>query len=108
MLAGIAAAFVVAIAAAWVQVQALRQASEASDRLERTQLVRLATERLRGAVRTAHADVNNYLLDGAETYLARFNEARQEVGRQMARLEDFSRGEPVLLIQVESLRACAR
>lgn len=104
MAAGIATAILLSIAAAWVQVQALGQASAASDQLERTQRVRLATERLRGAVRTAHADVNNYLLDGAETYLARFNEARQETLRQMARLEDFSRSEPALQVQVESLR----
>jgi PAS domain S-box-containing protein len=85
-------------------LHALRQASDVSERVERTQLVRLGAERLRAAVRTAHADVNNYLLDGSESYLARFNEARQEALRQTGRLDEFSRGEPVLPTQLETLR----
>ena len=88
----------------WVQIQALRQASDAADRVERTQLVRLASERLRAAVRTAHADVNNYLLGGNESYLARFKDARQDAQRQLSRLDEFSRGEPDLSAQLEPLR----
>jgi PAS domain S-box-containing protein len=87
-----------------VQLDALRQSSEASDRVQRTQTVRLATERLRVAVRTAHADVGNYLLGNTESYLARFNDAHQDALRQLTRLGEFSREEPALQTRLESLR----
>jgi len=73
--------------------------------VERTQLVRLAAERLRAAVRTAHADVGNYLLGGTESYLARFNDAHQDAMRHLARLDDFSHDDPALKAPLESLRA---
>jgi PAS domain S-box-containing protein len=101
---GVVGAILLAVAAAWVQVQALRDASAAAERVERAHLVRLAAERLRVALRTAHADAGNYLLGSAESYLARFHEAQQETMRQLARLDEFSAGEAALRTQTENLR----
>jgi PAS domain S-box-containing protein len=102
--AGFVCAILASLASGWVQLNSLRQAAEAADRVERTQLVRLASERLRSAVRTAHADAANYLLGGAESYLARFNEAQQEAMRQLARLDDFSRDVAALEAPLASVR----
>lgn len=101
---GVVAAIVVTVAAAWLQLQALRQVEESADRAQRTQLVRIAAERLRSAVRTANADVNNYLLGGTESYLARFNTAREEASLHLARLDEFGREEPALRESLEVLR----
>jgi PAS domain S-box-containing protein len=101
---GIVAAAVASLAMGWVQLEALREASAAADRVQRTQMVRLAAERLRAAVRTAHADVGNYLLGGTESYLARFNDAQQDALRQLARLDEFSRDEPALQAALGNLR----
>jgi len=98
------AVVVMSLTAGWLQLQSLRQASDAAERVERTQLVRLATERLRAAVRTAHADVGNYLLGGTESYLARFNDAQQDALRQLGRLDDFSHDDPALKAPLERLR----
>jgi len=98
------AVVVVSLTAGWLQLQSLRQASDAAERVERTQLVRLAIERLRAAVRTAHADVGNYLLGGTESYLARFNDAQQDALRQLGRLDDFSHDDPALKAPLERLR----
>ena len=102
---GIVAVVVVGVGAGWLQLQSLRDAAAAAERVERTQLVRLAAERLRAAVRTAHADVGNYLLGGTESYLARFNDAHQDAMRHLARLDDFSHDDPALKAPLESLRA---
>jgi PAS domain S-box-containing protein len=101
---GIAAAVAASLAAGWLQLHSLRQAADAAARVERTQLVRLSAERLRASVRSAHIDVNNYLLGGTESYLARFNDAQQDALRQLARLEEFGRDEPALQRPLESLR----
>src|SRR5262245_60947541 len=101
---GVAAGLVASIAAGWMQFQSLTQAFDASERVERTQRVRLATERLRAAVRTAHADVGNYLLGGTETYLARFNDAQQDMQRQLNRLDEFARDDAELKTALDALR----
>lgn len=102
--AGFVAAILASVAAGWLQLQSLRQATDAADRVERTQRVRLASERLRAAVRTAHVDAGNYLLGGTESYLARFNDAQQDALRQLARLDEFSRDDAALRAPLESLR----
>jgi len=101
---GIAAAVIVTVLVGWLQLQSLHQVSEVAARVERTQVARLAGERLRAAVRTAHADAGNYLLGGTETYLARFNDAQQEALTQLARLDSFSRNEPELQSTLANLR----
>lgn len=101
---GVVLVVAVSVAAGWVQVHTLRESSESANRVERTQTVRLASERLRAAVRTAHADVNNYLLGGTESYLARFKEAQHDAMRQLSRLDEFSRGDAALAAPLESLR----
>jgi len=101
---GLTAAIVVCCASAWVQLQALRDASAASEQVERTQTVRLASERLRAAVRTVHTDVTNYLLGGTESYLARLNEAQQDALRQLGPLDEAARDEAPMRALLENLR----
>jgi PAS domain S-box-containing protein len=101
---GIAAAIALTLAIGLMQVRSIEQASLAGDQVERTHLVRLAIERLRSAVRTAHADAGSYLLAGNEAYLARFNESRHEALRQLARLDELAGDEPAARPRLAELR----